>query len=94
MQTITIPKIIQPADLDRIRAHPEQFAAVFQNYAASLRTMLGAAFAGLTNDGLMAVFASIAAYELAPYRSALDPLAAPPSLSLHDLLAEPLTPLE
>jgi len=58
-QTITIPKIITAADLDRIRANPEQICRrVFQN-TPPRSVPCWALLHRPDDDGLMAVFASM-----------------------------------
>lgn len=73
--------------LDLIRQDPNQFGAIYNLYADRLKTHLGSQFDGLTQDGLILVFANIVAYELASYRAFGDPTPGPASLTLNDLLA-------
>jgi hypothetical protein len=68
-QALTATSFIGQQDIDLIRQQPTQFPAVYQKYAARFKALFGSGFQGLTNEGSIAAFACLVAYQLAPYRS-------------------------
>jgi hypothetical protein len=80
---------LTPQDLELLRAHPDKFGLVYLNYAVALRAYLGDGFTGMTDEGFVAAFACMAAYQLKPYRATGDPCGGPADYSLAGLMAAP-----
>lgn len=79
---------IARADLDAIRADPGSFVDLLAKYREPLLARLGSRAESLNEQDLAFTFAVATAYQLAYYRSPLDPShgPAPASLGLSDLL--------